>query len=203
MTANHKYKNTMINSFDDIQKAENQLAGVEFKQLRTYADDRGFFREIIRKTDSIFKGQEGNINLFTQWSHSKMTENTVKAWHYHHIQTDWWYIGAGVVWVSLFDLREESPTYQKKIEFKLGDSTDDQDALAAVVKIPTGVAHGCKCLTDYAHLFYITSEIYNPNDEGRIPFNSTTIPHNWGNESELIVAENDKKVFVPTAPRKG
>ena len=130
-----------------------------------------------------------------------MSKNTVKAWHYHHVQFDWWYIGLGVVNVVLYDLREESPTFQKKIEFKLGDSELDGEAFASVVRIPPGVAHGCKCLSDFAHLFYITSETYNPNDEGRYPFNSPLIPHNWGNESELITVPNDRRAFVPTSPR--
>lgn len=173
----------------------NLIHGVELKVLKTFPDDRGFFREIIRKTDSFFA--EG----FAQWSHSKMAKNTVKAWHFHHRQTDWWYVGLGVIHTVLFDLREESPTYQKKLEFRLGDPADDKEALCATVKIPPGVAHGCKVLSESAHLFYITSETYDPNDEGRHPFNSAIVPHSWGNESDLIVAANDRREFIPPHPR--
>lgn len=190
----------MIRSFADTKLIENQLFNVEFKELKTHPDDRGFFREIIRGKDSVFSGPQNKIS-FAQWSHNKMSKNAVKAWHYHHLQFDWWYIGCGVVWVVLFDLREESPTYKKKIEFKLGESEIDDEAITTVVRIPPGVAHGCKCLSDFAHLFYITSETYNPKDEGRYPFNSPTIPHSWGNESELIVAPNDRKTFVPNSSR--
>ena len=130
-----------------------------------------------------------------------MGRNTVKAWHYHHLQIDWWYLGLGVVEVVLYDNREESPTYQRKMVFKLGDSDVDPQALTAVVKIPQGVLHGLKVLTDTAHLFYITSETYNPNDEGRFKFNSDLVPHSWGNLEELTVADNDTRDFVPTNAR--
>ena len=64
------------------------LEGVEIKQLVTNADERGFFREVIRVSDPFFE-------QFGQWSHSLMHAGTAKAWHIHQLQTDWWYcIGA-------------------------------------------------------------------------------------------------------------
>jgi len=185
----------VISSFEQTELAENRIHGVHFKLLRTFPDDRGFFREIIRHTDPFFE------NRFAQWSHSKMAQNTVKAWHYHHKQIDWWYVGTGLVHTALFDNREESATFGKKLEFKLGETELDDQTLSAVVRIPQGVLHGCRVLSDFADLFYITSEIYNPDDEGRIPFNAPEIPHNWGKEEELIVAENDTLVFVPKNAR--
>ncbi len=174
------------------------IHGVQFKELKSFPDDRGFFREILRFNDPVFESR----NSFGQWSHSKMGRNTVKAWHYHHVQIDWWYVAIGVAHVALYDLREESPTYKRKLEFKLGDAELDPEVITATVKIPQGVLHGCKVLSDFAHLFYITSETYNPEDEGRYPFNSEVVPHSWGNEAELIVAPNDRKAFVPKNPRK-
>lgn len=186
----------MISKFEQTALPENQIAGVQFKALKTFPDDRGFFREVIRNTDEFFKP------AFAQWSHSKMAKNTVKAWHFHHRQVDWWYVGLGTLHVALIDNREESKTYRKKIEFKLGDGKADSSALEAVVRIPQGVLHGAKVLTDEAHLFYITSETYDVEDEGRLPFNSSEIDHNWGNENSLIVAANDKRVHIPKYERK-
>ena len=175
----------------------NLITGVEIKELKTFPDDRGFFREVIRSSDSFFS----ESNNFAQWSHSKMGRNTVKAWHFHHQQIDWWYLGLGVIEVVLYDLREESPTYKQKMQFYLGEEELDSRAKAAVVKIPQGVLHGCKVLTPFAHLFYVTSCTYNPEDEGRYPFNSDVVPHLWGTESELVVAANDRREFIPTNPR--
>ena len=123
-----------------------------------------------------------------------MERNVVKAWHYHHLQTDWWYVGLGLLEVVLFDNREESPTFKTKLCFHLGDDHE------ACVQIPPGVLHGAKVLSDFAHLFYITSQTYNPDDEGRFRYDSSIVDHDWG--KDLIVSERDKKDFVPTASRE-
>ena len=178
----------------NIVGADEQLIeGVQFKQLITHNDGRGFFRELVRSSDAFF--EEG----FGQWSHSRMQQNTVKAWHYHHRQIDWWYVALGVLHAVLFDNREESPTFGKKMEFLLGEG--EANAITAVVRIPQGVLHGCKVLTSSAHLFYITSHTYNPDDEGRFPFNSDIVSHSWGEESTLIVADNDRRSFIPKLQR--
>jgi dTDP-4-dehydrorhamnose 3,5-epimerase len=195
--------------------SENTIRGVEFKPLKTHADDRGFFREIIRVSDSVFqlKSAEDNQGFapdnqgfaqydqgFAQWSHSLMAKNTVKAWHFHHLQIDWWYLALGVIETVLFDNRKESPTYQKKLVFKLGDPGLDPEAQCSVVRIPQGVLHGCKVLSQTAHLFYITSKIYDPEDEGRLPYNSPIVNHPWGKEEELTVAANDRIEKLPRYP---
>jgi dTDP-4-dehydrorhamnose 3,5-epimerase len=164
------------------------IHGVEIKRLTTNPDPRGYFRELIRVNDPFFA--EG----FAQWSHSLMARNVVKAWHLHYRQVDWWYVPLGEIDVVLFDLREDSPTYREKMEFHLGESAP------GVVRIPPGVAHGLKVVSDSAHLFYITSQIYDPDDEGRHPFDSPLIPHAWGDPATLIVSDRDRQLHVPPYP---
>ena len=147
---------------------------IEFKQLVTHPDDRGFFRELIRSTDAFF--QEG----FGQWSHSYMFNGVTKAWHYHNIQTDWWYVAAGVMRVGLCDMRQESPTYMQIMDFLLGDLQPAQ-----VLKIPPGIAHGCKTVQGPVNLFYITSHVYNPADEIRIPHDDPGIGFDWFKGPEI------------------
>jgi dTDP-4-dehydrorhamnose 3,5-epimerase len=144
------------------------IAGVALKELVTHNDERGFFREIIRVTDDFF--QDG----FGQWSHSLMHPGTAKAWHVHQKQTDWWYVAIGTLKVALVDTRPDSPTRGELMEFFLGDNHPAQ-----VIKIPPGVAHGCKAIGGLAHLFYITSHTYDPADEGRIPHDDAEIGYDW------------------------
>jgi dTDP-4-dehydrorhamnose 3,5-epimerase len=144
------------------------IDGVVLKQLKTNADERGFFRELIRVTDEFFG--EG----FGQWSHSKMYRDVIKAWHIHQVQIDWWYVPVGALKVVLHDLRTGSVTHQQTQELYLGDQYGDR-----ILKIPPGVAHGCKVLSGEAHLFYVTSNIYNPQDEGRIAHNDPVIGYDW------------------------
>ena len=143
------------------------IQGVELKQLTTFPDERGYFREIIRFTDAFFA--EG----FGQWSHSLMYAGTIKAWHVHEKQIDWWYSPIGVLKVVLHDLRFDSPTRGETNEFMLGDNHHP-----AVLRIPTGVAHGCKAITE-AHLCYITSRSYDPQDEWRLAHDDPMIGYDW------------------------
>lgn len=146
----------------------DSIEGVVFKDLATHIDDRGFFREIIRKTDDFFK--EG----FAQWSHSLMNKGVIKAWHFHKKQVDWWYLASGLALVALHDMRENSPTRGATLEFLLGDGQPPR-----VVKIPPMVAHGCRVLQGPSNLFYVTSQIYDPADEGRIPHDDPKIGYDW------------------------
>lgn len=169
------------------------IFGVALKQLKSHPDQRGFFREVVRSSDPLFEGYS-----FGQWSHSKMTKNVVKAWHYHHLQLDWWYVPLGSIETVLYDNREESPSYKQKMIIPMGDTKADTSVVC--VRIPQGVLHGCKVLSEEAHLMYITSETYNPDDEGRFPFDSDIVPHDWG--ADAITVENDRRTFAPTAVRK-
>ena len=46
--------------------------------------------------------------------------------------------------------------------------------------IPPGVAHGYKVIgDDEALLVYMTDRFYNPQDEGRIPYNDPSINYDW------------------------
>lgn len=144
------------------------IFGAELKALVTHHDERGYFREIIRSTDPFFEAG------FGQWSLSLMHTGVAKAWHVHQIQWDWWYVAQGALKVALHDLRVSSPTYGETNTFFLGD-----DYEAGVLAIPPGVAHGCRALQGPAKLMYITSQVYNPADEGRVPHDDPAIGFDW------------------------
>lgn len=146
-----------------------QIEGVVVQPLVRHADDRGWFEEIIRVSDPFFT--EG----FGQWSHSKMFPGVVKAWHLHKTQIDWWYVPVGRLRVALHDLRPASPTRGLTQELQMGE-----DLPPTLLKIPAGVAHGCKVIGEApAHLFYVTSLTYNPDEEGRVAYDAAEIGYDW------------------------
>lgn len=144
------------------------IEGVMLKKLVRHKDERGFFEEIIRVTDAFFK--EG----FGQLSHSTMYPGVIKAWHVHKTQVDWWYMAKGTIKAVLYDARKDSLTFGKLQEFTMGEFGENM-----VLKIPPGVAHGCKVLGDTAELVYVTSGVYNEEEEGRIPHDDPTIGYDW------------------------
>ena len=156
----------------DYVRAESHdlilIQGVVLKKLETHSDERGFFLEIVRATDDFFR--EG----FGQWSHSRMGAGVIKAWHLHKIQTDYFYVASGILQVGLYDMRRDSLTFKKTMSFLMGDRQPPM-----VLKIPPGVAHGCKTVQGPVHLIYLTSHVYNPDDELRIPHDDPEIGFDW------------------------
>lgn len=144
------------------------IDGVTVKQLVRHPDERGYFEEMIRATDEFF--EEG----FGQVSHSFMVDGVVKAWHVHKTQIDWWYVVRGTIKAVVYDTRTSSPTYKKRDEFVMGDGQE-----SIVLKIPPGVAHGLKVVDGPADLVYVTSTTYDPNEEGRIPYDDPDIGYDW------------------------
>lgn len=130
-----------------------------YKKLTTHRDERGFFREIIRQSDEIFDQAH-----FAQLSHSmKYAGYYTEEFHYHRWQTDWWYVPVGIMRVVLCPL-ENIAGYTKRA----GNYTELITTSELVIRIPPMTAHGLKVLEGPAHLIYITSQVYNPDDEGRI-----------------------------------
>jgi dTDP-4-dehydrorhamnose 3,5-epimerase len=156
------------------EKNQELIEGVVLKELKRNKDERGFFEEIIRKNDPFFA--EG----FGQLSHSYMYSGVIKAWHIHKTQIDWWFVVRGDLKVALYDARESSRTEGFLNELFLGEH-----GKIGVLKIPAGVAHGCRVVGESAELFYVTSGIYDPAEEGRIPHNDPKIGYDWFKVPEI------------------
>ena len=144
------------------------ISGVMIKELKRHPDERGYFEELIRNSDPFFS--EG----FAQLSRSHMVDGVVKAWHVHKTQIDWWYVLRGTIKTVLYDARPDSSTFKHLDEYVMGD-----ESLPIVLKVPPGVAHGLKVMKGPADLVYVTSKVYNKEEEGRIPYDDSGIGYDW------------------------
>ena len=134
------------------------IDGVKIVELTTHEDERGFFREIFRIPEQ-FKGiQVGQL------SHSLVKEGVIKAWHGHVYQSQWNYIVSGQIKVALYDDRDDSETYKKTMAFTAGDTVVKPVAYF----FPPGVMHGYKCIQAPMQIIYMTSGIYDLDDEIRV-----------------------------------
>ena len=145
------------------------IDGVQTKQLRRNADERGFLMEMIRSTDEFF-------SKFGQCYVSLNYPGVVRAWHYHKKQEDYFVVVQGMCKVGLYDMREGSPTKGVAEAHYLGDNNN------IVLRIPIGVAHGYKTVgTQPSLLINFPTEVYNAEepDEHRLPWDDASIPFNW------------------------
>jgi dTDP-4-dehydrorhamnose 3,5-epimerase len=132
------------------------INGVKIVELKTHEDDRGFFREIFRFSEQ-FKGVPVG-----QLSHSRVNEGVIKAWHGHVYQSQWNYVVTGQIKVGLYDNRKDSTTYKDTMEYIVGDGVDP-----IAYFFPPGVLHGYQCTKGPMHIIYVTSGIYDLEDEIR------------------------------------
>lgn len=132
------------------------IKGVKIVNLKTHSDERGFFREIFR-----FSENYTNENI-SQLSHSLVEDGIIKSWHGHVHQSQWNYVVTGQVNVVLYDGRKDSRTYKEIMNFSVGD-----DMEPTAYFFPPGIFHGYKCTKGPMNIIYLTSGVYDLNDEIR------------------------------------
>ncbi len=157
------------------------IDGVAVHRLPRFVDDRGFFQEIYRANPD-HPGSEGLAAFFQGVPVAQMNytivdvENHIKGLHYHLKQQDVWYCPhPSKAKFVLFDVRKDSPTYLRTQVLVAGDGQD------LLVRIPEGVAHGYRPLTNPCALFYIVTRTFDVNDpdEFRIPWDHPAVRDLW------------------------
>lgn len=144
------------------------IEGVEAVALRRHHDDGGSMTELARLDRGNVQGVAG-FGL-AQVNFSTLEPGVVKAFHVHRRQTDVWFVPPeDRVLLVLLDVREGSPTAGNRMRMLLGDGT------SRLVRIPPGVAHGCRNVgTATARVLYFVDVPFSPDpeatDEGRLPW---------------------------------
>ena len=148
------------------------IEGVETKQLKVLPDERGRLCEILRSDWDIFR-EFGQVYFTTAYP------GVTKAWHYHKIQTDYFFCLKGTTKLVLYDSRKDSPTHGMINEFIVGGHNP------MLVVIPKMVYHGFKAIsTEESIMINIPTEPYNYDnpDEYRLDAHTEDIPYDWDRE---------------------
>jgi len=147
------------------------IAGVRLAVLPVFPDDRGYFLEVQRFGRGLAAAFPAET---TQVSAALNYPGVIKAFHFHLHQTDCWTPARGLMQVALVDLRRGSLTFGLRNTLYVGPLRPWQ------VLIPPGVAHGYKVIGGQeSMLVYLTDRFYNPQDEGRIPYDNPSINYDW------------------------
>jgi len=151
-----------------------------------YKDNRGYFLETYNKAD--FREVGLNFN-FVQDNLSMSIKGVLRGLHFQikHPQAKLVWVLSGKVLDVAVDLRASSDTYGKWTSVILSGENKKQ------FMIPRGFAHGFVVLSDTAQFAYKCDEFYDPKDEGGIIWNDPEIAVDWGDISDIIISEKDKK----------
>jgi dTDP-4-dehydrorhamnose 3,5-epimerase len=154
-------------TFQDYGKRPS-IDGVAVTVLRRSVDDGGSMTELSRFSGGIPEANPGFT--LAQINYSVIQPQVVKAFHVHHRQTDIWFVPPeDRVVLVLVDVRAGSPTEKLVTKLMLGDGQ------SLLVRIPPGVAHGCRNVGDKpARVVYLTDVPFSAEpgatDEGRLPW---------------------------------
>jgi len=157
------------------------IEGVRTLRPTRHTDDRGFFLEIFRTRGNGGAGSE--LAAFfegapvAQMNFSTVeAEGHIKGLHYHLKQEDiWFFPPPSKAKVVLLDVRKGSRTFGRTQTVVAGGGSDQ------LIRIPAGVAHGYRPLSNPCALLYVVTETFDPAapDEYRIAWDHPAVRSLW------------------------
>ena len=148
---------------------ENQMAGVLIQRLVTRGDKRGELTVLISAL----------MEPITPPPHVYLVSaeaGSIRAWVYHKRQFDRLAYTNGDLRVVLYDLREDSPTYEKLKVLDVGAANK------ILLTIPPYVVHGVQNRGKSTATFInMPTAVYDPKhpDKSRLPFDHPGIPYKF------------------------
>ncbi|MBQ6149818.1 dTDP-4-dehydrorhamnose 3,5-epimerase [Candidatus Saccharibacteria bacterium] len=161
------------------------IEGVYIIEPQVFGDERGYFMETYSEEE--FKEAGLNYN-FVQDNQSSSRKGVLRGLHFQkeHPQAKLVRVISGEVFDVAVDLRENSDTYGKWVGVLL--SADNKKQLM----IPRGFAHGFLVVSGKAEFVYKCDDMYHPEDEGGVMYDSCGIE--WPEINvEPILSEKDMK----------
>jgi len=155
--------------------------GLKLIRGKTYYDNRGFFREILK--NKLIKKEK-----FIFWSVSKSKKNTLRGMHLQSkkSQTKFVSVLKGKIYDVALDLRKKSKTYGKYFSTILSEKNSTS------VFIPKGFAHGFCSLEKENLIIYGMTNYRSKKDEIGILWNDKDIKIKWPLKKPII-SKKDKK----------
>ncbi len=152
---------------------------------KVFEDARGFFFESFNARD--FAAGIGREVAFVQDNHSRSVRNVLRGMHYQvqHTQGKLLRVGAGEIYDVSVDIRRSSPNFGKWVGVRLSSQNRRQ------LWVPEGFAHGFAVLSDWAEVYYKSTDYWYPEHERSIAWNDPTIGIDWPIEGDPILAAKD------------
>ena len=167
---------------------ESKLDDCYLIQPDIYSDERGFFLESynIKKYSDII----GEEITFVQDNHSKSSQGVLRGLHFQkeNPQGKLVRVVQGEVYDVVVDIRKNSKTFGQHESFILSSENNSQ------LWVPKGFAHGFQVISKTADFLYKCTDFYDPNDEGCIIWNDSSLNIDWPIK-EPILSDKDSKAL--------
>ncbi len=166
---------------DQTYITKTELEGVLLLNRPSFADDRGFFREVFRKNDlEAAVGAELN---FVQSNHARSSKNTLRGIHiapWSKLIT----IMCGEIQAVIVDCRPDSATFGKHISVQLGESN------FGALFVPPGFGNSYLVTSEQCDYNYLVTDYWAPGKETSIRYDDPDLNIEWQTKSPILSAKD-------------
>lgn len=155
---------------------------------RSFADDRGYFKEVFKAADFI---EQGIDQPFVQDNFSYSARGVLRGLHYQKApaaQGKLVMALQGEIFDVAVDIRQQSPTYGRWVGRTLSAHNHE------MLWVPPGFAHGFCVLSETAAVLYKVTAPYAPAHDRGIIWNDPVIGIAWPTAAPLL---SDKDAQLP------
>ena len=152
----------------------SRIDGAVLHELVTHRDPRGTLTELLKVDWPDVYGEDMPFAQVYTSTTAPGVARDIDKWHLHQHQTDRFYCLRGTIVVAIADPREDSPTTGNLMLVELAAAEDGPAPL--LVTIPPRTLHGFVVTSDEpAVLLNFPNRLYDPSDEGRVPFEDAAV----------------------------
>ena len=169
-----------------MEVIKTDIEGVVIIEPRIFKDSRGYFFESYSKKEFDEKVRPVN---FVQDNESCSTRGVMRGLHFQRppfTQSKLVRCVKGAVLDVAVDIRKGSPTFGRYVAVELTEDNHRQ------FFVPRGFAHGFAVLYDIAVFQYKCDNYYNPEADGGISIQDTSLGIDWHlDPSQAILSDKD------------
>lgn len=150
----------------DLENPTDLIDGVIVRKLTIHKDESGILVETLRTDwqDVIGKTSPFAMQYMSITPHGVARDEN--KWHVHQNQKDRFICASGRIVTAIYDPREISKTKGKLNLFMMGPQNDKE---MYMVVIPEQTLHGFMVVSkEPGYLLNFPTQLYNPDDEGRV-----------------------------------
>ncbi|AGF46706.1 dTDP-4-dehydrorhamnose 3,5-epimerase [Candidatus Kinetoplastibacterium desouzaii TCC079E] len=153
---------------------------------KMFIDNRGYFFESfnLQRFNSALEAE----HYFVQDNISFSRKNVLRGMHFQEDkpQSKLIQVIDGKIFDVIIDIRRKSSTFGKWTSVILDSQNNYQ------LWVPEGFAHGFLVLSNYARIFYKTTQFYYPKLEKCLLWNDKKVNIKWPKTKNLIISTKDQ-----------
>lgn len=166
-----------------MKATSTELPGVVLFEPVCHEDARGLLVETFKAPAYRALGLDA---VFVQDNLSLSRKGVLRGLHYQRRQGKLVTVVRGEIQDIALDIRPDSETFGRWLQVKLSGDNHLQ------IYIPPGFAHGFSVLSDEAYVWYKTTDVYRPEEEGGIRWDDPDLAIDW-KVREPIVSDRDRR----------